>query len=216
MNTNIHTHEWPQIYTRMNDHKYTHAWMNTKYTRMNETHISTRMNKHTYTPLHSHPLISTIQTHIYTFTLLISTIGRFLDYPHKSTLTAQCTATLDRAIFKIHSDLRQRSTTTLSTIHPLHTHSRRHRGANCATSKLWMPDISKDLSLTRLLFSPPPAIQLSTIVQSITIFSISPMWPCYNVSWVDHFYTLSPIMGCNLLTARLMITLAHTAQLVAS
>jgi len=76
------------------------------------------MNKHTYTPLHSHPLISTIQTHIYTFTLLISTIGRFLDYPHKSTLTAQCTATLDRAIFKTHSDLRQRSTTTLSTIHP--------------------------------------------------------------------------------------------------
>jgi hypothetical protein len=168
----------------MNDHKYTHAWMNTKYTRMNETHISTRMNEHknthAWTNTHIHLYTPTplylLYKHTYTLShSFISTIGRFLDYPHKSTLTAQCTATLDRAIFKTHSDLRQRSTTTLSTIHPLHTHSRRHRGTNCATSKLWMPDISKDLSLTRLLFSPPPAIQLSTIVQSITIFSISPM-----------------------------------------
>ena len=175
MNTNIHTHEWPQIYTRMNEHKiHTHEW-NTHIHTHEWTQKYTRMNKHTYTPLHSHLLISTIQTHIYTFTLLISTIGRFLDYPHKSTLTAQCTATLDRAIFKTHSDLRQRSTTTLPPSIPLHTHSRRHRGTNCATSKLWMPDISKDLSLTRLLFCSPPAIQLSTIVQSITIFSISPM-----------------------------------------
>ena len=151
MNTNIHTHEWTQN---------THAWTNTHIHLYTPTSLYL-LYKHTYTPLHSH--------------LLISTIGRFLDDLHKSTLTAQCTATLDRATFKTHSDLRQRSTTTLPPSIPLHTHSRRHRGTNCATSKLWMPDISKDLSLTRLLFSPPPAIQLSTIVQSITIFSISPM-----------------------------------------
>ena len=165
MNTNIHTHEWTQNTHAWMKHTYTHAWMNTKIHTHEQTHIYSTslylLYKHTYTPLHSH--------------LLISTIGRFLDDLHKSTLTAQCTATLDRATFKTHSDLWQRSTTTLPPSIPLHTHSRRHRGTNCATSKLWMPDISKDLSLTRLLFSPPPAIQLSTIVQSITIFSISPM-----------------------------------------
>ena len=134
----------------MNEHKYTHAWMNTNIHTHEQTHIYTFTlpppyiyYKHTYTTLHSH--------------LLISTIGRFLDDLHKSTLTAQCTATLDRATFKTHSDLRQRSTTTLPPSIPLHTHSRRHRGTNCATSKLWMPDISKDLSLTRLLFSPHPS-----------------------------------------------------------
>ena len=135
----IHTHEW-------NTHIHTHEW----------TQKYTRMNKHTYTPLHSHLLISTIQTHIYTFTIPPPYIYyRMIN--HKSTLTAQCTATLDRATFKTHADLRQRSTTTLPPSIPLHTHSRRHRGTNCATSKLWMPDISKDLSLTRLLFSPHPS-----------------------------------------------------------
>ncbi len=134
MNTKIHTHEWTQIYTRMNE---THI-----YTRMNE-HKNTHAWTNTHTPLHTN--------------LFISTIGQFLDDLHKSILTAQCTATLDRANFKTHSDLRQRSTTTLPPSIPLHTHSRRHLGTNCATSKLWMPDTSKDLSLTRLLLSPPPS-----------------------------------------------------------
>ncbi len=80
MNTNIHTYEWTQIYTRMNEHKYTHAWIN--------THI------HLYTPTS------------------LSTIGQFMNI-HKSNLTVQWTVTLDRANFKTHSDLRQWSTTIL-------------------------------------------------------------------------------------------------------
>ncbi len=88
--------------------------------------------------------------------LLFPTIGRFLDI-HKSTLIVQWTATLDRAYFKTHSDLRQRSTTVLPPSIPLHTHSRKNWGTNCATSKLWMPDTIKDLGLTRLLLSPHPS-----------------------------------------------------------
>jgi hypothetical protein len=71
--TNKHTHEWTQIYTRMNEWNtpiHTHEWTQIYIhmtetqicTRMNEIHLSTRMNEtHLYARMNK-------QTHIYTFT----------------------------------------------------------------------------------------------------------------------------------------------------